>query len=163
MNIRPSAFFIFEILKGASCWSMYTNSCISSSLLVCVGLSKRTHVECNRVISTGIGGGATSRKVLGSISDGPLGFFIDLSFRPHYCTEVNSTSNRNEYQEYLLESKGGPCLWLTLPRACADFLGTLGVSASWSPNGLSRPVMELLCNNSNVCYKNFLCNIEYCL
>ena len=71
---------------------------------------------------------------------GPLGFFIDLSFRPHYDTGVNLTSKRNEYQEYLLDSKGGRCVWLTLPPSCADFLGTVGASTSWSPTGLCRPV-----------------------
>jgi len=30
-----------------------------------------------------------------------IGFFIDIkSFRSHYGTEVDSASNRNEYQEY---------------------------------------------------------------
>jgi hypothetical protein len=71
----------------------------------------------------------------------PLGFFIDLSFRPHYDTWVNLTSKRNEYQKYTLESIGGRCVWLTLPPSCADFLGTLGASTSWSPKGLSRPLL----------------------
>ena len=32
-----------------------------------------------------------------------LGFFIDIiSFRSHYGREVESASNRNEYQEYFL-------------------------------------------------------------
>jgi hypothetical protein len=31
-----------------------------------------------------------------------LEFFIDMIFRPHYSPGVDSTSNRNEYQEYFL-------------------------------------------------------------
>jgi hypothetical protein len=57
-------------------------------------------------------------------------------------TGVNLTFKRNEYEEYLLESKGGRCVWLTLPFSCADFLGTLGASTSWNPKGLSRLEME---------------------
>jgi len=46
---------------------------------------------------------ATNRKVAGSIPAGVSGFFIDIkSFRSHYGPEVDSTSNRNEYQEYFL-------------------------------------------------------------
>ena len=36
---------------------------------------------------------------------------------------VESVSNRNEYQEYFLEGKGGRCVGLTtLPPSCADCL-----------------------------------------
>ena len=36
---------------------------------------------------------------------------------------VDSASNRNEYQEYFLRGKGGRCLGLTtLPPSCADCL-----------------------------------------
>ena len=34
-----------------------------------------------------------------------LEFYIDLTFRPHYGTLVDSASNKNEYQEYLLGVK----------------------------------------------------------
>ena len=45
------------------------------------------------------------------------------SFRPHYGPEVDSASNRNECQEYVLRDKGGRCVGLTtLPRSCADCL-----------------------------------------
>jgi len=45
-------------------------------------------------------------------------FFIDIIlFRPYYDPGVD----RNEYQEYFLEGKGGRCVGLTtLPRSCAD-------------------------------------------
>jgi len=49
---------------------------------------------------------ATNRKVAGSILAGVIGFFIDIkSFRSHYGPAVDSASNRNEYQEYLLGIK----------------------------------------------------------
>ena len=49
---------------------------------------------------------ATNRNVAGLISDGVSGFFIDIkSFRSHYCPGVDSTSNRNEYQENFLGLK----------------------------------------------------------
>jgi len=45
------------------------------------------------------------------------------SFRPHYGPGVDSTSNRNEYQEYYLGGKSGRCVGLTtLPPSCAEFL-----------------------------------------
>ena len=50
-------------------------------------------------------------------------FSLTLSFLPHYGPGVDSASNRNEYQEYFLESKGGRCVGLTtLPPSCADCL-----------------------------------------
>jgi hypothetical protein len=36
------------------------------------------------------------------LSSHPL---LTLSFRPHYGRGIDSASNRNEYQEYLLEVK----------------------------------------------------------
>jgi len=49
---------------------------------------------------------ATIRKVAGSIPAGVGGFFIDInSFRSHCGPGVDSASNRNEYQEYLLRVK----------------------------------------------------------
>jgi hypothetical protein len=49
---------------------------------------------------------ATNRKVTGSIPASVSGFFIDIkSFRSHYGPEVDSASNRNEYQEHFLGIK----------------------------------------------------------
>jgi len=49
---------------------------------------------------------ATNRKVAGSSPAGVSGFFIDIKyFRSHYGPGVDSTSNRNEYQEYFLGVK----------------------------------------------------------
>jgi hypothetical protein len=42
-----------------------------------------------------------------------LEFFIDIIFRSLYGPGLDSTSNRNEYQEYFLGGKGGRCLGLT--------------------------------------------------
>ena len=66
----------------------------------------------------------TSRKVAGSIPDGvSLEFFIGIILPAALCPGVDSASNRNEYQEYFLESKGGRCFGLTtLQPLCADCL-----------------------------------------
>jgi hypothetical protein len=39
-------------------------------------------------------------------------FFIDIILPPHYDPEVDSASNRNGYQKYLLWGKGGRCVQL---------------------------------------------------
>ena len=74
---------------------------------------------------------------------------LTYSFRSHCGPGVDSASNRNEYQEYFLGEgggKGGRCVGLTiLLSSCADCIEIVGASASWNPQGLSRPVMgELL-------------------
>ena len=49
---------------------------------------------------------AINRNVAGSIPAGVSGFFIDINcYRSHYGREVDSASNRNEYQEYFLGVK----------------------------------------------------------
>jgi len=51
-------------------------------------------------------------------------FSLTQSFQPHYGSGVDSASNRNEYQEYFLGSKGGRCVGLTnLAHSCANCLG----------------------------------------
>ena len=46
--------------------------------------------------------------------------FTLTSFRSHYGPAVDSSSNRNEYQEYFLGGKGGRCVGLTtLPPSCS--------------------------------------------
>jgi len=80
-------------------------------------------------------------KVLCSIPAGVNGFFIDIkSFWSHYGPGVDSSSNRNEYQQYFLGVKSGRCVRLTtLPPSCAvvtksgnlNFLRTL-----WACPGL---------------------------
>jgi len=66
---------------------------------------------------------ATSWKDTGSIPGGSLwNFSLTLSFLLYYGPGVDSVSNRNEYQEYFLEGKGGQCIWEPHPpgilRAC---------------------------------------------
>jgi hypothetical protein len=39
--------------------------------------------------------------------------FSLTSFRPHYGSEIDSASNRNEYQEFFVGGKGGRCVGLT--------------------------------------------------
>ena len=51
-------------------------------------------------------------------------------------------SKRNEYQEPFLGGKSGRCVGLTtIPPSSADCLEILGALTSWSPKGLSSPVM----------------------
>jgi len=64
-------------------------------------------------------------ELVGALRYKPEGRWFD----PRWChwnfslTEVDSASNRNEYQEYFLEGKGGRCLVLTtLPPSWADCL-----------------------------------------
>jgi len=58
---------------------------------------------------------------------------------------VDSASNRNEYQEYFMEDKGGRCVGLIiLPSSCTDCLEIWESQPPGTPQGLSRPVMELL-------------------
>ena len=50
-------------------------------------------------------------------------FTLTWSFRPQYGPGVDSASNRNEYQWYILGVKGGRCVGLTsLPPSCVDCL-----------------------------------------
>ena len=67
---------------------------------------------------------ATSRKVADSIPDGVTGNFQSHNPSGRRCgPRVNSASNRNEYQEYILGGKGGRYVGLTtLPPSCGDCL-----------------------------------------
>ena len=114
---------------------------------------------------------ATNQKAAGSIPAGVNGYFIDIkSFLSHYGPEVDSASNRNEYQEYFLGVKSGRSVRLTtLPPSCAV------VAKSGSLNFVepSGPVTGLLyrifwCVGTNVSEKLLptysehilLCNLE---
>jgi hypothetical protein len=84
---------------------------------------------------------ATSRKVADSILDVVFEIFYCLNSSGRSGPGVDSASNRNEYQGSSLESKGDRRLGLaTLPLLCTDCLEIVGVSTSWRPRGLSRPV-----------------------
>jgi len=68
-------------------------------------------------------------------------FSLTWSFQPHYDPRVGSASNGNEYQEHLLGSKSGRCVWLTtLPPSCSVCLEILRVLTTYSPQGLSRAI-----------------------
>jgi hypothetical protein len=53
-----------------------------------------------------------------------LEFLIDIILWSHYGPGVDSSSNRNEYQEYFLGGKGGRCVGITtllpLPDDCLE-------------------------------------------
>jgi hypothetical protein len=89
---------------------------------------------------------AVSQKITGSIPDGVIGIFHCLN--PSGRTNgpgADLTSKRNGCWGYLLADKGSRCVGLTtLTLSCADRLEILGVSTSWNPKGLSRPVMVAL-------------------
>ena len=60
-------------------------------------------------------------------------FSLTYSFRPHCGPGVDSVSNRNEYQVYFRECKGGRCVGLTtLPPSSADCL------EFWEPQPLEN-------------------------
>ena len=70
----------------------------------------------------------------------PLTYF----FRPLYGPEVDSASNRNDYQEYFLEGRGGRCVGLTaLPPSCAECREIWEPQTHETHQGLYRPVMGL--------------------
>ena len=67
------------------------------------------------------------------------------SFQSHYGRGVYSVSNRNGYQENLLEGTDGRCVEPTaLPLSCAESLEILEASTSWNPKGMSRSVQGLI-------------------
>jgi len=83
---------------------------------------------------------------------------LTKSFWPHYGPGVHSASNRNEYQEYFVEGKGGRCVGLTnLPHLCSDFLEI------WEPQ---PPASLRVCSGlwlGRFFTFSFVPNIRYCL
>jgi len=68
--------------------------------------------------------------------------FIDIILPAALRSWVETASNRNEYQRYILGGKGGRCVGLiTLPTSCDVCLEILGILTTGSPKGLSKPVM----------------------
>jgi hypothetical protein len=66
------------------------------------------------------------------------------SFRLHYGPGVDSTSNRNEYQECLLGGKGGRGVGLTtFPPSCIDCLEIGGLQTPGTLGACNRPVQDL--------------------
>jgi len=57
----------------------------------------------------------------------------------------NQPLNKNECREYKLGGRGDQCVGLTiLPPICNKCTGILGASTSWSPKGLSKPIVGQL-------------------
>jgi hypothetical protein len=82
-------------------------------------------------------------------------FSLTYSFRPQFGPGVDQPLTENEYQEYFLGGKCGRCVGLTnLAPSCTDCLEIWGGSASWNPQGLSRPVMGLLYFFTNIFISN---------
>ena len=65
-------------------------------------------------VSLGLGtrGGATGWGTALPAGRQRVRFFIAIILPPHYDPEVDSASNRNGYQKYLLRGKGGRCVQL---------------------------------------------------
>jgi len=88
---------------------------------------------------------ATNRKVAGSIPAGVSGIFIDIkSFQSHYDPGVDSASNRNEYQGYVVGGKSGRCVRLTTYHHPVPLSRNMENLTSWNPLGHSGPVTGLL-------------------
>ena len=138
--------------------------------LVCIFLSKseskvNKYFDFSTLLLDNLRHCATSRKVTGSIPDGVIGIFHwhNPSGRT-MALGVDSTSNRNEYQQYFLGGKGGRCVGLTtLPHSCADCLeiwepqtpGTLsGPVQAWNGIDLPLPYMRHSAESQdrNSCY-----------
>jgi hypothetical protein len=67
-------------------------------------------------------------------------FFIDII----YVSFVELNSKRNKCQDCFLWGKLGRCVGLKIvSNSWASCLEILGLSTSWKPQGLSRPIKEL--------------------
>jgi len=88
-----------------------------------------------------------------------LEFFIHIkSFWSHYGPGIDSASNRNEYQEYFLGSKGGRCIGMTtLPSSCAncrEIWEPQSPGALWACNGIALPFYQSVQYPFALCYKS---------
>ena len=79
----------------------------------------------------------TSRKVVGSIPDGVTGIF-------HWHNPTGPTMALGLTQPLTEMSKGGRCVRMTLEPSCAECHEIWEPQLPGNPQGLSRPVMELL-------------------
>jgi hypothetical protein len=74
-----------------------------------------------------------------------------VSFRPHYGPGVDPASNRNEYQEYALWSKGVRCVGLTtIPPSCVECLEIWALQ----PPGILRACPGEIALPLQLCYSS---------
>ena len=84
--------------------------------------TRKELVQLARILHIPLGVGQSARVRF------PMEFFIDIILPAALWPGVDSASNKNEYKEYFLGSKGGRCIGLTtLPPSCADCL------ENWEP------------------------------
>jgi hypothetical protein len=91
----------------------------------------------------------------------PLEISLTKSFRPHFGPGVDPASNRNGYQEYLLEGKGNRCLELTTLALHVPIVLKSGNLKFLVP---LRPAQAVYCNQMNqhtirVCHQ-VRCSLE---
>ena len=113
---QPSLFGSFDLVKPTGMY-MYVRMyvCVCVYIYIYIYTHTHTHIYGSTLWRTWFRYYATSRKVAGSIPDGVLG--------TRYGPGADSAFNRNEYQEYFLESKGDRCVGLTtLPPSCNNCL-----------------------------------------
>jgi hypothetical protein len=85
-----------------------------------------------------------------------LKFSIDIILLAALWPWVNSASNRKEYQEYFLRSKGGRCVGLTiLPLALAN------THEIWEPQPLEPSGSVQACTGIALLFFTDILNIQY--
>ena len=122
--------FIQEVLNTTA-WTLMRSECVpTASRVIFLVLSRRARGEALRY------------KPENHEFDSNWGrwdFSLTWPFRLQYGPGVDSTSSRNEYQEYVLATLS---VWLTtLPPSCAEWLEILGASNCCISEALSRPVI----------------------
>ena len=143
-----------------SCILLVSNSIstVSRPRLQCFFFSFAT-LCCAGVRGGAVGWGTALQVGKSRVRFPMVSFESTQSFQPHYGLGVESASNRNEYQEYLLACKGGRCIGLTtLPPSCAD---CLEIWEHHPPGTLnSRPGLYRDCFTFTFCCAALITNIN---
>ena len=109
--LTPAQVYALKmILRTSRQWRL---GCIFNFLFSTFSYTNRISLKCENTseeretaVAQWLRRCATNREDAGSIPAGVSGFFFDIkSFRSYYRPGVDSTSNRNEYQEYFLGVK----------------------------------------------------------